>query len=371
MSWPIKPLGEVATLQRGFDLPTQNRLDGSIPIYAANGRVGFHNEVRVAGPGVVTGRSGSIGKVHYVQGGYWPLNTALYVKDFHGNDPKYIYWLLRELRLERFHHGTGVPTLNRNVVHLERVPVPPLPEQRRIAAILDKADALRAKRREAIAKLDQLLQSVFLEMFGDPVTNPKGWPILGIADLAQQLRDGPFGSNLKSEHYRPHGVRVVRLQNIGVWEFLDSDAAYISEEHFASLPRNHCFPGDVLIGTLGDPNLRACVLPARISRALNKADCLLFRPNPSIAMAEYVCGLMNCRSLIESAAGLALGQTRLRISMGRLKELMVPVPPLFAQSAFAKFCLRFEKQKAALLTNAAAIEVMFSSTQTRAFAGTL
>lgn len=190
MNWPMMPLGEVATLQRGFDLPNQHRLEGAIPIYAANGPVGFHNEMRVAGPGVVTGRSGSIGKVHYVEGGYWPLNTSLYVKDFHGNDPKYIYWLLRDLHLERFHHGTGVPTLNRNVVHRELVPVPPLPEQRRIAAILDKADALRVKRREAIAKLDQLLQSVFLGMFGDPVTNPKGWPTVKLAELGEWSSGG-------------------------------------------------------------------------------------------------------------------------------------------------------------------------------------
>ena len=89
-TWTTKPLGEVATLQRGFDLPVQHRCEGDVPIFAANGPVGTHNVVKIEGPGVVTGRSGTIGKVHYVEGGYWFLNTSLWVKDFHGNDLRWV-----------------------------------------------------------------------------------------------------------------------------------------------------------------------------------------------------------------------------------------------------------------------------------------
>ena len=135
-----------------------------------------------------------------------------------------------------------------------QIPLPPLAEQKRIARILDAADALRAKRREALAQLDNLFQSIFLDMFGDPVTNPMGWPPISLAAISEELRDGPFGSNLKSSHYVESGVRVIRLQNIGVGEMLNDDLAFISEEHFASLPRNHGRPGDVIIGTMGDPN---------------------------------------------------------------------------------------------------------------------
>lgn len=264
--------------------------------------------------------------------------------------------------------GANINNLrNEHLDDLEMV-LPSLTEQRRIAAILDKADALRAKRREAIAKLDQLLQSVFLEVFGDPVSNPKGWPMVGIAELADQLRDGPFGSNLKSAHYQPTGVRVIRLQNIGVWKFLGEDAAYISEAHYKSLPRNHCRSGDVLIGTLGDPNLRACILPKAVGRALNKADCLLFRPNEKVATAEYVCGLINCESLIRSASGLALGQTRLRVSVGRLKELTVPLPPLSEQRRFSAFVSRYELEYGRVLAGMTKKDQLFASIQTSAFA---
>lgn len=138
-SWQQKKLVEVATLQRGFDLPTKDRVSGSFPLVSSSGVIDTHNEGPIDGPGVVTGRSGSVGNVFFVEGSYWPLNTVLYVKDFHGNDPKFVYHLLIHLNPLRFASGAGVPTLNRNTIHEEVVLVPNLPEQRRIVAILDKA----------------------------------------------------------------------------------------------------------------------------------------------------------------------------------------------------------------------------------------
>ncbi|WP_080637457.1 restriction endonuclease subunit S [Vibrio campbellii] len=168
-NWPLVALKDVATLKRGYDLPTKNRVEGDVPIYAANGINGSHNEVKIMGPGVITGRSGTIGKVHFTDQDYWPLNTSLYVTDFHGNNPKWVFYMLRAFQLERFVEGAGVPTLNRNLVHDELIPLPPLEEQKRIAAILDKANAIRQKRKQAIDLADEFLRSVFLDMFGDPL----------------------------------------------------------------------------------------------------------------------------------------------------------------------------------------------------------
>jgi len=173
--WPLVPLKNIATLKRGYDLPVGARNEGAVPIYAANGKNGAHDEVKIKGPGVITGRSGTIGKVHYCEEGFWPLNTALYVMDFHGNHPRWVYYMLSAFKLERFSEGAGVPTLNRNLVHDELIPLPPLSEQKRIAATLDKVDAIRRKRQQAIQLADGFLRAVFLDMFGDPVTNPKGW----------------------------------------------------------------------------------------------------------------------------------------------------------------------------------------------------
>jgi type I restriction enzyme S subunit len=139
--WVEKRLEDVCVLQRGFDLPTRSRVHGDFPLVSSSGISDTHNEGPVKGPGVATGRSGSIGNVFYIQEDYWPLNTVLYVKQFHGNDPKLVYWLLKHFDLKRFATGTGVPTLNRNFVHDERVLLPESKTGQK--GIADQLDALQ------------------------------------------------------------------------------------------------------------------------------------------------------------------------------------------------------------------------------------
>ena len=157
--WKVVRLGEVATLQRGVDLPIQDRVPGSVPVYGSNGILGTHVQTLHPGPGVITGRSGSIGVVYFSTGPYWPLNTTLYVRDFHGNSERFIYYLLSQLKLERFAASTGVPSLNRNFVHPEPVPLPPLPEQRAIAGLLDRVDGSIERVRDEREALQSLKTS--------------------------------------------------------------------------------------------------------------------------------------------------------------------------------------------------------------------
>lgn len=115
--WSKEPLENLLVLQRGFDLPVSKRIEGSVPIYASTGINGFHNMAKVKGPGVVTGRSGSLGTVMYVAKDYWPLNTTLWVKEFKKASPIFATYLLRAMKLEGYNGGAAVPTLNRNDVH--------------------------------------------------------------------------------------------------------------------------------------------------------------------------------------------------------------------------------------------------------------
>jgi len=131
-----KKVGDVLTLKRGYDLPLRKRNKGEYPILSSSGISDYHNETKVVGPGVTTGRSGLLGKVYYVKGPFWPLNTSLYVQDFKGNDPKYIYYLLQTLGLENYNTGSSVPTLNRNHVHLLDVNIPKVSIQIKIGELL-------------------------------------------------------------------------------------------------------------------------------------------------------------------------------------------------------------------------------------------
>ncbi|WP_339904330.1 restriction endonuclease subunit S [uncultured Cyclobacterium sp.] len=119
--WEEKTFKDICILQRGFDLPTRLRKKGEYDLVTSSGVKDSHSEFKVKGPGVVTGRSGSIGNVFYIENNFWPLNTALYIKNFKGNIEKYIYYFLKYFDLSKYSTGTGVPTLNRNFVHDEKV----------------------------------------------------------------------------------------------------------------------------------------------------------------------------------------------------------------------------------------------------------
>jgi type I restriction enzyme S subunit len=115
--WEEKRVKNIAPLQRGFDLPTSNIQKGDCPVVYSNGILRHHSVYKVKGPGVVTGRSGTIGKVNFVEKNYWPHNTSLWVTDFFDNIPKFIFYFYMRLNLDRFNAGSTVPTLNRNDVH--------------------------------------------------------------------------------------------------------------------------------------------------------------------------------------------------------------------------------------------------------------
>lgn len=361
--WQTRPLIEVATLQRGYDLPIQDRTDGPFPIFAANGPVGFHGIAKCKGPGVVTGRSGTIGKVKFVDGDYWPLNTSLYVNNFHGNDPRWVYYLLKSFGLERFSQGAGVPTLNRNLIHGEPISVPPLPEQIRIAAILDQADALRVKRREALAQLDSLTQAIFIEMFGDPVTNPKGWDMVKLGNVgsldrgvskhrprnAPELLGGEYPLVQTGEvancdgyirsynsSYSEFGLRQSKLWPIGT--LCITIAANIAKTGILTFPA--CFP-DSVVGFKAEKQ----------------------------ETVEYVrVWLSFLQQALEAAAPESAQKN---INLAILRDLDIPLPPIRLLKIFAEKVLATEKIKNIHRATWAELDNLFASLQHSAFRGEL
>lgn len=122
--WEIIPFIEALELQRGFDLTLKSLEEGNVPVYGSTGIIGYHNVAKVKGPGILTGRSGTLGVVHYVEGDYWPHNTALWVKSFKKVTPLFALYLLRNLKLGQLNGGVSVPTLDRKVVHHIPILVP-------------------------------------------------------------------------------------------------------------------------------------------------------------------------------------------------------------------------------------------------------
>ena len=163
--WERRKVIDVAPLQRGFDLPTSQMKKGPYPVVMSNGIGGYHSKYKVKGPGVITGRSGTIGKVHYVKDNYWPHNTSLWVTDFCGNYPKFVYYLYQRLDLSFFGTGSGVPTLNRNDVHDAEVFVPTFEEQVCISTQLDNLNTLITLHQSKYDKLVNIKKSMLEKMF--------------------------------------------------------------------------------------------------------------------------------------------------------------------------------------------------------------
>jgi type I restriction enzyme S subunit len=164
-SWRNITLKELAPLQRGFDLPNKELVEGPYPVGYSNGIKNYHKDFKVEGPGVWTGRSGTIGNVFYTEDNYWPHNTSLWVTDFKGNHPKYIYHLYSKLHFEKRMTGTGVPTLNRNDIHKFKIAVPDLDKQVDISDKIDRIDNQALMVQEKLIASQSLQKSIINQVF--------------------------------------------------------------------------------------------------------------------------------------------------------------------------------------------------------------
>ena len=180
-NWRNGEFGNFITLKRGFDLPQQKREDGQVPIFSSSGITGTHSTAMVNAPGVITGRYGTIGEVFYAAEDFWPLNTTLFVEDFHGNDAKFIYYFLKTLEWSKFTSASAVPGINRNTVHKETVSLPDIETQRRIASTLSMLDEKIKTNTEINDNLQQQAQAIYSSMFID---NPDpAWSHGHLSDL--------------------------------------------------------------------------------------------------------------------------------------------------------------------------------------------
>jgi len=222
--WKNIALGEVLTLQRGFDITKNEQSEGTVPIVSSSGISSYHNKFKVTGPGVVTGRKGTLGKVHYISENYWPHDTTLWIKDYKGNFPRFIYYYLSIMRLENYDVGASNPTLNRNHIHKLKI-LWPLPHiQRKIAAILSAYDELIENNNRRIAILEKMAEEIYREWFvrlrfpGHEHTKivkgvPEGWEITSMGSIAKFL----MGQSPPSEEYNDKGIGLPFNQGVGTY----------------------------------------------------------------------------------------------------------------------------------------------------------
>ena len=257
-TWETLRLGDFITLKRGYDLSSSRRINGPVPVVSSSGITGRHNVAKVAGPGVVTGRYGTLGKVFFVKDDFWPLNTSLYVENFKGNDPRFTAYFLQHVLATTTgdNNKAAVPGLNRNALHALSVRVTrDRNAQKAIASVLAAYDDLIENNRRRIRLLEQAARMLYEEWFvrlrfpGHEhvrITNsvPDGWKTTRLGKVISELESGkrPRGGS------SVQGVPSIGAENIlGLGQYEYGKEKFIPADYFASMNKGIVKNRDVVI----------------------------------------------------------------------------------------------------------------------------
>ena len=350
-------LGDLAEVYYGKS-PNEVLSEGStVPVIGTGGIYGRASRSLFNGPAVVVARKGTLGNPLFIDEPFWPVDTTYAVLAKPGVDTKWLYYSLAAFDLTKLNEATGVPSISRDWLYKVPLHATDFEMQRRIAEILSTLDEAIAQTEALIAKHQQIKAGLMHDLFTRGVTSdghlrptreqapdlykesplgwiPKQWETRSISAIADSLVDGPFGSNLKSEHYVVEpGVRVVRLQNIQEGYYNDRDPVFVSQHH-ADYIRNTVNPRDVLIAALGDesyPVGRACCYPDELPPAINKADCFRLRCHPELAIDTYVMNFLNTAAARNQVKRYEQGVTRRRTNLGNFRRVIVALPSLDEQ----------------------------------------
>ena len=295
--------------------------------------------------------------------------------------PKYLRWVLLgdvfHSAFMRTVSGVGGSLLRARPAEVFkiRIPLPPLAEQKRIAGILDAADSLRAKRRETLAQLDTLLQSTFLDMFGDPAINPMQWRVGRLEDCFSKTRAGtccgPFGSALKKHEYVDNGIPVWGIDNVKPNQFLQERSLFITPEKFAELQRYSVESGDILISRAGTVG-RMCVAVPTVNQSIIGTNLIRLTLNPGAMLPVYFASLYTfCGERLPGLRASGDDRAYSFLNTTRLKSLVVPLPPIDRQLRFAAIVESIDEQKARQRAHLTELDTLFASLQSRAFRGDL
>lgn len=288
--------------------------------------------------------------------------------------PAYVGRWLQKLFSERKFQGMCRQWVNQASISKEQlanvcIPLPPLDEQRRIAAILDQADALRRKRDQSLDEIDRLVGSDFLSCFAGNAASD--WPVVRMEDVSSLMRTGPFGSQLLHSEFVDSGIAVLGIDNAVQNEFAWDQRRYITEAKFKELSRFRVFPKDVIITIMGTCG-RAAVVPDDIPLAITTKHLCCITLDTTRCLPEFLhaCFLRH-PAVLQRLGVSARGAVMPGLNMGLIKAIEFPLPPLGLQQAFAARVTEIRKLSRAHRAHAAKLDLLFTSLQHRAFRGEL
>lgn len=289
MSWVECQLGEILTLKRGYDLPHSNRKNGDVPVVSSSGITGYHNVAKIDGPAVVTGRYGTLGEVYYIEGECWPLNTALYIQDFKGNRPKFVYYFLQSVLKGMQSDKAAVPGVNRNDLHARKVRCTKEHSiQAAVEELISPYDDLIENNLRRIQLLDESAHLLYQEWFvhlrfpGYEQVNitdgvPDGWNRLSIADCCEKTTYGYTASAI----YEANGPKLLRITDIVPKSINWPEVPYCEADE-TTTKKYQLNEGDIVVARTGATVGYAKRMPSLDEPVIYASYLVKFTPNKSV-----------------------------------------------------------------------------------------
>ncbi|MER8057298.1 MULTISPECIES: restriction endonuclease subunit S [unclassified Streptomyces] len=363
-AWSRVTLGEICEFKYGKSLPAKSRIPGDFHVYGSNGVVGTHVKPVTSGPTVVIGRKGSFGEIHYSENPCWPIDTTYYI-DANSTqcDLKWLSYVLPSLGLTSLNRAAAIPGLNREDAYRQPLSLPPLAEQRRIVQVLERVDALRSKRQQAVALLDRLTQSIFLEMFGNPRENPNGWPVDSLANLADSDDRINYGVVQPGDDFS-EGVPLVRVGDLSGGRVDRSAIKRIAPQIEAKYSRSRLRGNEILVGCVG--SIGSVALVGKSDVGSNIARAVARIPISDVPLREYLAEHLRSASVQQYFRDELRTVAQPTLNIKQLSETVVMVPPVKVQVDFGTRIAEVRRQKHRQSMHRSLLDSLFISLQHRA-----
>lgn len=355
-NWTYKKLGEIGKISSGksisSDYITEDFSEGLFPCYGGNGLRGYINTFLYDGFYPIIGRVGALcGNVHLAKGRFYPTEHALVMAIKGGDIPEFIVYALKSMNLNQYAKGVAQPVLSASTLSELSIPIPPLETQFRIVSKLDMLQSIIEKKKEQVKQLDNLAQSIFYDMFGDPVENEKGWEVKKMGDVAPAVEYKGKHPQIANKYWLLNLDKVEaqtgRILSIDYYDYEEIGNSVVSFDKT-----------NVLYSKLR-PYLNKVVVPMHIGYATS--ELVPLQPNASLLDRQYIAYMLRSKLFVDYISGKVAGAKMPRVTMSVFRDFKVPISPLALQQSFAKKIEAIERQKELINQSIAEVQTLFDS----------
>ncbi len=357
--WEYKKLGEVATIINGKNQKTVEDESGIYPICGSGGIMGYANDFLCPEQTIIIGRKGNINRPIYMEQKFWNVDTAFgIVADKSQLVPKYLYYFCVDFNFERLNKAVTIPSLVKSDLLKIKMYIPPLSEQQHIVEELDLLSSIIEKKKAQLNELDNLAQSLFYEMFGDPITNGKGWEVKKLSELSD-IKGRVGWKGYKKTDLRNHGPYVLGATHLGEDGNVNlENPVYISREKYEESPEIYVNKGDVILAQRGSIG-KVALVRKEIGEATINPCVLIVRPKK--IQSDYLVFFFMNNQVQKYLIKINTGGVQPMITQKQVKYIDVPVPSHSLQQQFASKIEAIEHQKELIKQSIKEVETLFNS----------